>query len=190
MSHLVDQGKVLYWGTSEWPAERIIEAHETAERYGLVAPTMEQPGYNMIHRSKVEIEYKPLYELYGMGTTIFSPLASGLLSGKYLGGIPEGSRLTLKGYEWLHAAVKPDSRDTKIVKANVEMAKKLGIPPARLALAWCLRNPKVSTVILGASKPEQLAENLKALDDLELITDDVAKEIEAALGPVHVDPQR
>ena len=183
MTDLVRQGKVMYWGTSEWSAAEIIEAHEEAQRWQLVPLTMEQPCYNMASRRRFEIEYKPLFERYGMGTTIWSPLASGILTGKYLDGIKEGSRLSLEGYEWLSDAGKPDSRENSVAKVVVETAKKLDLTPARLALAWCLRNPNVSTVILGATKSEQLAENLLAVEDVEKITDEVAAEIEKKIGP-------
>jgi len=180
-SDLVSQGKILYWGTSEWSAAQIIEAHEAAVQWRLVPPTMEQPQYNLLNRGRVEDEYRPLYARYGMGTTIWSPLASGLLTGKYLNGIPAGSRLSLPGYEWLRASADPANSSTQIIRGFITIAARLGISPARLAIAWCLRNPHVSTVILGASNVDQVNENLKAVDDLALITDAVAGEIDQLL---------
>ena len=183
MSDLVTQGKILYWGTSEWPAERIIEAHEVAERWRLVAPTMEQPQYNLFFRRRVEEEYRPLYDRYGMGTTIWSPLASGLLTGKYIDGIPAGSRYDLPGYEWMHTTIAADSPMPAVVRQFVAVAQRIGLPPARLAIAWCLRNPQVSTVILGASRISQVIENLKALDDLALIDDALMAELDRICLP-------
>ncbi|EIM04795.1 MULTISPECIES: potassium channel beta subunit family protein [Rhodanobacter] len=164
MDTLVRQGKVLYWGTSEWPAEAIHEAHRVARENHLYAPAMEQPQYNLLHRERVELEYAPLYEAYGMGTTIWSPLASGLLSGKYNDGVPADSRLAQPGYEWLRESVlgHGDERLGK-VRALQPIAAELGTSLAQLAIAWCLLNPHVSTVMLGASKREQLAQNLDAL---------------------------
>lgn len=165
MDTLVRQGKVLYWGTSEWPAEAIHEAHRVARENHLYAPVMEQPQYNLLHRERVEVEYAPLYEAYGMGTTIWSPLASGLLSGKYNDGVPADSRLAQPGYEWLRESVlgHGDERLGK-VRALQPIAAELGTSLAQLAIAWCLLNPQVSTVMLGASKREQLAQNLDALE--------------------------
>jgi voltage-dependent potassium channel beta subunit len=183
MSDLVSQGKVLYWGTSEWSAERIIEAHEVAERWRLMPPVMEQPQYNLIVRRRVEDEYRPLYERYGMGTTVWSPLASGVLTGKYLDGVPKDSRLGLAGYEWLRKSIDPAGPTVPAVRQLVALAGRIGLSPARMALAWCLRNPRVSTVILGASRVEQVTENLRAVDDLALITDAVAAELDAITAP-------
>ncbi|MGN6479986.1 potassium channel beta subunit family protein [Luteibacter sp.] len=182
MDTLVRQGKVLYWGTSEWPAELITEAHRVARENHLVAPSMEQPQYNLLHRDRVEREYAPLYRDYGMGTTIWSPLASGLLTGKYNDGIPDDSRLGHPDYAWLRdALMENDGASLKTVRALAPIAEDLGIPLPRLSLAWCLKNPHVSTVILGASKPHQLEENLKALDAVPLLTDEVMARIAAAL---------
>jgi len=182
MDTLVRQGKVLYWGTSEWPAELIAEAHRVARENHLVAPSMEQPQYNLLHRDRVEREYAPLYRDYGMGTTIWSPLASGLLTGKYNDGIPDDSRLGHPDYAWLRdALMENDGASLKSVRALAPIAEDLGIPLARLSLAWCLKNPHVSTVILGASKPHQLEENLKALDAVPLLTDEVMARIAAVL---------
>ena len=178
MDTLVRQGKVLYWGTSEWPAERIEEAHRVARENHLVPPSMEQPEYNLLHRERVEKEYASLYEKHGMGTTIWSPLASGLLTGKYNDGIPDDSRLGQPDNAWLRKALlENDGARLKTVRALAPVAEELGIPLARLSLAWCLKNPHVSTVILGASRKEQLSENLLALDALPLLTDDVMSRI-------------
>ena len=178
MDTLVRQGKVLYWGTSEWPAERIEEAHRVARENHLVPPSMEQPEYNLLHRERVEKEYASLYEKHGMGTTIWSPLASGLLTGKYNDGIPDDSRLGQPDNAWLRMGLlENDGARLKTVRALAPIAEELGIPLARLSLAWCLKNPHVSTVILGASRKEQLSENLLALDALPLLTDDVMSRI-------------
>jgi len=178
MDMLVRQGKVLYWGTSEWPAEAIHEAHKIARENHLAAPVMEQPQYNLLHRERVEVEYAPLYEAYGMGTTIWSPLASGLLSGKYNDGVPTDSRLAQPGYEWLRESVlgHGDERLGK-VRALQPIAAELGTSLAQLAIAWCLLNPHVSTVMLGASKREQLAQNLDALELLPRLDAAVAQRI-------------
>ena len=182
MDALVRQGKVLYWGTSEWPAELIGEAHRVARENHLVAPSMEQPQYNLLHRERVEQEYAPLYRDYGMGTTIWSPLASGLLTGKYNDGVPDDSRLGHPDYAWLRdALLENDGAQLKTVRALAPIAEELGMPLARLALAWCLKNSHVSTVILGASKKHQLEENLKALDAVPLLTDAVMAKIAAVL---------
>jgi voltage-dependent potassium channel beta subunit len=162
MDLLVRQGKVLYWGTSEWSAEQIREAHAAAQASGMVAPTMEQPQYNLLDRTRVEDEYAPLYDEFGMGTTIFSPLASGLLTGKYNDGIPPDSRLAQEGYGWLQRGLQGER--VQALRRYTELAAELGVPPATLAIAWCLRNPHVSTVMLGASRVSQLLENLQALE--------------------------
>jgi voltage-dependent potassium channel beta subunit len=162
MDGLVRQGKVLYWGTSEWTAEQIEAAHEAALANGLHPPTMEQPQYNLLERTRVEVEYAPLYARYGMGTTVFSPLASGLLSGKYNDGVPPGSRLAQEGYTWLQRGLQGER--LQALRRYTALAGELGVAPATLAIAWCLRNPHVSTVMLGASRLEQLLENLQALE--------------------------
>ena len=182
MHNLVTQGKVLYWGTSEWTAEEITEAYEFAFSNNLTPPTMEQPQYNLLDRDRFENEYGPLYEEYGLGTTIWSPLASGALTGKYLDGIPEGSRASLSGYEWLKKSMVESDRGQnrmKRVSKLVPIAKKLEISMSNLAIAWCLLNKNVSTVILGASKLEQLEENLKSLEVVPLINDAVQKELDS-----------
>lgn len=180
MSYLVENGYAFYWGTSEWSAEEIRHAYEVARREHLVPPTMEQPQYNMLHRERVEREYAPLYENIGLGTTIWSPLASGLLTGKYNDGIPEDSRLATEGYEWLQDQVLVDQR-LQTARQLTDVADDLGCTTAQLALAWCLQNDDVSTVITGASKPSQVEENMQALDVAEQIDGDVAARIESVL---------
>lgn len=181
MNTLIQQGKVMYWGTSEWSAQEIMEAQMVAEKYGLIGPTMEQPQYNMFHRERVEIEYARLYRNPGMGTTVWSPLASGVLSGKYLEEFPEDTRLAMKGLEWLKERSLPEGRLEKIRQLKT-IADGLGVSLAQLALAWCLLNPNVSTVILGASKVHHLEENLKALEVLPRLTTDIQTQIEQILG--------
>lgn len=183
MNQVIHKGKVLYWGTSEWSAASIMEAYGVARREHLIPPLMEQPEYNMFHRERVEREYQPLYTSIGLGTTIFSPLASGLLTGKYNEGIPAGTRATLKGYEWLLQEFESEDAKKKIekVKQLTPIARELGAPLSQLALAWCLKNPNVSTVITGASKVQQLEENLVALDVANHLTEDVLAQIEAVL---------
>ncbi|WEN16218.1 aldo/keto reductase [Rhodanobacter sp. AS-Z3] len=178
MDTLIRQGKVLYWGTSEWPAEAIHEAHRVARENHFYAPVMEQPQYNLLHRERLEVEYAPLYEAYGMGTTIWSPLASGLLSGKYNDGIPADSRLAQADYSWLREDVlgKGDERLGK-VRALQPVADELGCSLAQLSIAWCLLNPHVSTVMLGASRLEQLEQNLAALEVLPQLDATVAQRI-------------
>ena len=180
MHNLITQGKVLYWGTSEWTAQQLTEAWAVARREHLTPPTMEQPQYNLFVREKVEADYLPLYEM-GLGTTIWSPLASGVLTGKYNDGIPEDSRMNLPGYEWLKAEWESDEGKAKLekVKALAKLAKDMGLPIHHLALLWCLNNPHVSTVILGASKTSQLKDNLDALKSKDKLTPDVIASIEA-----------
>jgi voltage-dependent potassium channel beta subunit len=182
MHSLILQGKVLYWGTSEWSAQEITAAHLAAERYGLIAPVMEQPQYNMFHRQRFEVEYDRLYKDFGLGTTIWSPLASGLLTGKYNNGIPEeATRLTTEGLEWLKDKTLSEEKINK-VKQLEPIAKKLNTTLTQLSLAWCLKNPNVSTVILGASKLHHLEENLKAVSVYEKLTNEVYAEIELILN--------
>ena len=180
MNHVIDQGKALYWGTSEWPAERILEAYHVARRERLIPPLMEQPQYNLFHRDRFEREYEPLYERIGLGTTIWSPLASGLLTGKYNDGVPPGTRSTLEGYEWLRSRVAGEAAEPKIEKVRrlMPIADELGCSMAQFAIAWCLANPNVSTVITGASKPEQVRENMKAMDFSEQLTPEILERIE------------
>jgi voltage-dependent potassium channel beta subunit len=183
MNHVLNQGKAFYWGTSEWTAEQIRKAYEVARREHLIPPTMEQPQYNMFVRERFEKEYAPLYEDFGLGTTIWSPLASGLLTGKYVEGIPDGSRLSLEQYKWLKDRMEQDNWEERIEKVRqlLSLARELDATLAQLALAWCLRNPNVSTVITGASKPTQVVENLKAMDVVERLTDEVMERIETIL---------
>jgi len=180
MHNLITQGKILYWGTSEWTAEEITEAYEFAEKNHLSPPTMEQPQYNLLDRKRFEIEYKPIFEKYGMGTTTWSPLASGALTGKYLEGIPEGSRASLDGYEWLKKSMveseRGQERMTKVA-ALAPIAEKMEVKLSNLAIAWCLLNENVSTVILGASKVEQLEENLKSIEVLPLLNQEVINKL-------------
>jgi voltage-dependent potassium channel beta subunit len=181
MHSLIMQGKILYWGTSEWSAQEITAAHLAAERYRLIAPVMEQPQYNMFHRQRFEIEYNRIYRDLGLGTTIWSPLASGLLSGKYNKGLPdEQTRLTMEGLEWLKDRTLSEAR-LKQVQQIEPIAKKLNCSLAQLAIAWCLKNQNVSTVILGASKITQLEENLKSFDVAAKMDDAVMEEIENIL---------
>jgi voltage-dependent potassium channel beta subunit len=181
MDDLISQGKVLYWGTSEWNASDIMRAYGLSRELGMTPPQMEQPQYNMFHRERVEMEYLSLYSEIGLGTTIWSPLASGLLSGKYNGGIPPGSRATLEGYEWLRERIISPERIAKVRELE-PVAKELGCTLAQLALAWCLKNPNVSTVITGASRPEQVAENMKAVEVVPKLNSDVLGRIETVLG--------
>lgn len=182
MDTLIRQGKVLYWGTSEWPAERIREAHEVAGRHHLHAPSMEQPQYNLLHRERVEREYAPLYDEFGMGTTIWSPLASGLLTGKYAEGVPEGSRASQPGYEWLREQMMDNKAQHAAVARLLSVAADLDMSPAQMAIAWCLKNPHVSTVMLGASRPDQLRQNLEAMDAVEHLDDTAVQRIESAVN--------
>ncbi len=184
MSYLVNSGQAFYWGTSEWSAEQISRAHGIARQEHLVPPTMEQPQYNMFHRHRVEREYAHLYEEYGMGTTIWSPLAGGILTGKYEKGIPEGTRSEAEGYDWLKDRFEGEGGQLRIATAARlrPLAEDLGTTMPRLALAWCLKNPRVSTVITGASKRRQVEENMKALDDLDKLTPEVMERIEGILG--------
>lgn len=184
MTDLIRQGKVLYWGTSEWPAQRLTEAYEVAYRYDLEPPTMEQPQYNMFHRRRVEVEYAPLYEKYGMGTTTWSPLASGFLTGKYNEGIPEDSRVNLEGYDWLRERLESEEGQEKLhtVREMTAIAEELDTNMARLALAWCLKNPNVSTVITGASKVAQIHDNMKAVEVVDKLSDEVMARLEDILG--------
>ena len=183
MSHLVETGRAFYWGTSEWSAEMIRQAYEIARRERLVAPLMEQPQYHMLHRDRVEREYARLYADMGLGLTTWSPLGSGLLTGKYDEGVPEGSRLTLPGYEWLRDLVLGEDSEEKLsrVRALASVAEDLGCTRAQLAIAWCMLNRHVSTVITGASRPEQVVENMQAPEVLKRLTSAVRDRIEAIL---------
>ena len=177
MSDMVSQGKALYWGTSEWSADEIRAAYDIADRHHLHKPLMEQPQYNILWRDRVEKEYKRLYEDIGLGTTIWSPLSSGLLTGKYLDGVPEGSRATLPGYEWLKGMLTDEGRNKKVAQLKV-IADELGVTLAQFSLAWCAKNPHVSTVITGASSAQQVRENMTALDAMPLLTPEVMERVD------------
>jgi voltage-dependent potassium channel beta subunit len=181
MSEMVSSGKALYWGTSEWSAEEIREAYELAERHHLHKPVMEQPQYHLLHRDRMEREYAPIFEKYGMGTTIWSPLASGLLTGKYSNGIPEDSRANLPGYEWLKAQLTDPEALARVARLQ-KIADRLDCKLSQLAIAWCAANPQVSTVITGASRVSQVRENMESLEVLEMMTPELREEIEAAVA--------
>jgi voltage-dependent potassium channel beta subunit len=180
MHNLIQQGKILYWGTSMWSGAEIMEAHRVANQNNLIAPTMEQPQYNMFERFKMEQDYLPVFKNVGLGTTIWSPLASGFLTGKYLEGIPEDSRLGIQGFDWLKERWMQDEKIKKLRKL-VALADKLEVTLASLAIAWCIKNPNVSTAILGATKKEQLYDNLKALEVVNKLSPDVMEKIEKIL---------
>ncbi len=184
MSDLIQMGKVLYWGTSEWSAAELEEAHAAAKEWRLIAPITEQTEYNMFQRERIEVEYLDLYDSLGLGTTTYSPLASGVLTGKYNEGIPEGSRMNLPGYEWLLQSLKSDEGQAQIAKVREleAVAQELEISMAQLALAWCLKNPNVSTVITGATTTDQVKENMEALEAVALLTDEVMERIEGVLA--------
>lgn len=186
MHNLIQQGKILYWGTSEWSAQEIMEAHMIARQYNLIPPSMEQPQYNMLVRDKVEVEYSQIYKTVGLGTTIWSPLASGILTGKYNNGVPEGARLNLDELSWLAEKNLQEEYFAK-VRELTKLAEELGISTPVLAIAWVLKNENVSTAILGASKVYQLEENMKAGAAKALLTPEVMARIEGILGnrPVH-----
>ena len=175
MNDLLHQGKIMYWGTSEWSAKEIKEAFLCAEKYNLRGPSMEQPQYNILYRERFEKEYKNIFKKHQIGSTIWSPLASGLLTGKYNEGIPNKSRFKVKGYEWLSESIK--EVDFTKIKKIVNLSKKLNIKPSHLAILWCLKNKNVSTVIIGASKLSQLKENLKSNNYSEIMTDEIMNEI-------------
>ena len=177
MSDMISQGKALYWGTSEWSADEIRAAYDVADRHHLHKPLMEQPQYNILWRDKVEKEYQRLYEDIGLGTTIWSPLSSGLLTGKYMNGVPEGSRATLPGYEWLKGMLTDEGRNKKVADLKV-IADELGISLTQLSLAWCAKNPNVSSVITGASTAAQVRENMTALDAMPLLTKEIMDRID------------
>ncbi len=179
MSEMIAAGKALYWGTSEWSAADIMAAWQIAERHHLHKPVVEQPQYNLLARERVEKEYEPLYRDIGLGTTTWSPLASGVLSGKYNDGIPPGSRGTVKGYEWLVDRLTDPAKIAKVRKL-VPIASDVGCTLAQLALAWCLKNPHVSSVITGASRPAQVNENMQALVFVDRLTPDIMARIDEA----------
>jgi voltage-dependent potassium channel beta subunit len=188
MNHLIQQGKVLYWGTSEWSGVEIMEAYRIAEKYKLIGPTMEQPQYSLFERHKVEVEFSEIYKNVGLGTTIWSPLASGLLTGKYNDGVPKQSRFALDGFDWLSGRWLVDEKIKKVIKLT-EYAKKLNTTPSILSIAWCIKNPNVSTAILGATKKQQLTENLKSLDLLPLLTDEVMEKVESIMKTKPTHPE-
>jgi voltage-dependent potassium channel beta subunit len=187
MHHLIQQGKILYWGTSEWSGVEIMEAHKVAAHHHLIGPSMEQPQYNLFERGKMENEYLQLFKTVGMGTTIWSPMASGLLSGKYNNGIPKNSRFGLEGFDWLKDKWVSEDRIKKVEKLS-ELAEKLGVSTAAISIAWCIKNPHVSTAILGATKKQQLIENLKSLEVVEKLTPGVMEKIEKIMGNKPVLP--
>lgn len=184
MNFLIDRGYAFYWGTSEWSAAQVMEAYAIARRERLIPPVMEQPEYNMFQRDRVEREYARLYDEIGLGTTIWSPLAGGLLTGKYNDGVPAGSRATLAGYEWLRARFTNEAAQQKlaIVRRLMPIAEELGCSMAQLALAWCAANRNVSTVITGASRPEQVRENFAAEPVVAKLTTPVLERIDHVLG--------
>ena len=189
-NQVINQGKAFYWGTSEWSAQQIMEAHSIARQEHLIPPLMEQPQYNMFHRERVEIEYQRLYSEIGLGTTIWSPLASGLLTGKYNEGIPKNSRGDLEGYEWLRDRFTSEEAKNQIEKVKLlsVVASDLDASVAQLAIAWCLHNPNISTVITGASKISQVEENMKAIDLLDKLTPDIVEHVESILDNKPEEP--
>ncbi|MDG2254889.1 MAG: aldo/keto reductase [Opitutaceae bacterium] len=184
MDTLIQQGKVLYWGTSEWSAQEIMEAYSIARQYNLAPPTMEQPRYNLLNRERVENEYARLYESIGLGTTIFSPLAAGILTGKYLNGIPDDSRLSIENMAFLRDRWDRyfENGIATVLETLESIARKIGANLPQLGIAWCLKNSNVSSVILGASKPEQLENNLASLNFLDTLDEDLMGEIDIALS--------
>jgi len=188
MNTLIQQGKVLYWGTSEWSGVEIMEAHRVAQQYRLIGPTMEQPQYNLFEREKVEKEFLHIYDFVGLGTTIWSPLASGLLTGKYNDGVPKNSRFALEGFGWLKDRMMADDKIKKVKKLS-ELAAKLDVSTAALSIAWCIKNPHVTTAILGATKKQQLLDNLKAIEVMEKLTPEVLEKIEKIMQTKPVLPE-
>ena len=188
MHQLIMQGKILYWGTSEWSAQEIMEAHMVARQYNLIGPVVEQPQYNLLHRQKFEVEFAQLYKTVGLGTTIWSPLASGLLTGKYNNGVPADSRLKRDELGWLSERLLQESNLKKVAQLG-DLAKEIGTTLPLLSIAWCLKNPNVSTVILGATKEQQLIENLKGLETELLLTDEIMNRIEAIVDNAPEHPQ-
>lgn len=188
MNHLIQRGKILYWGTSEWSGPEIMEVHMVARDLKLIGPAMEQPQYNLFERHKMEVDYYTIFKNIGMGTTIWSPLASGLLTGKYNDGVPEGSRLALEGFDWLKDRTLSDERIARVRELG-KLAGDLGTSLATLSIAWCIRNPNVTSAILGATKESQLTENLKAIDVLPKLTDEVMEQIDHIMGTKPTMPQ-
>jgi voltage-dependent potassium channel beta subunit len=180
MNNLIQQGKILYWGTSEWSGVELMEANRVAQHYRLIGPSMEQPQYNLFERNKIENDYLEVYKNVGLGTTIWSPLAAGLLTGKYNNGIPEGSRLAIEGFDWLKERWIMQDKIEKVQQLQL-LANELGCSLPALSIAWCIKNPNVTTAILGATKKEQLIDNLTALKAVELLTSEVISKIEAIM---------
>jgi voltage-dependent potassium channel beta subunit len=180
MHNLIVQGKILYWGTSMWSGAEIMEAHRVANQNGIIGPVMEQTQYNMFERHKIELDYLPVYQNVGLGTTIWSPLGGGFLTGKYNNGIPEGARLGMEGYEWLKNRWMQDDKIKKVKELSA-VAKEIGVSMAEMAIAWTIKNPHVTTAILGATKKEQLLENLKAMDALPKLAPEIMEKIEKIL---------
>ena len=180
MNDLITQGKILYWGTSEWKPNQLIEAYKYASKYGLRGPVMEQPEYNLLNRRNVEVDLKPIIDKYGLGTTIWSPLCSGMLTGKYQDGIPPGSRFDLPGYEWLKSRYNSEVGKERIQKVAQFQAliKDMGCTLAQASIAWCVKNPDVSTVLLGASSKQQLTENLASLSYLDAMNDSMMNSLD------------
>ncbi|MBE8722596.1 potassium channel beta subunit family protein [Sphingobacterium pedocola] len=181
MNTLIQQGKIFYWGTSEWSAAEIMEAHMISRELGLEGPAVEQPEYNLFNRRKMESEFLSIFDNIGMGTTIWSPLASGLLTGKYNSGIPEGSRMSLEGYEWLKDKALLEDKILRVRELG-DFSQELGVSLSTLSIAWCIRNPNVTTAILGATKESQLLENFKALEVLSVLTTEVMEKIDDIMG--------
>jgi len=188
MNTLIQQGKILYWGTSEWSGVEIMEAHRVAQQYSLIGPVMEQPQYNLFERQKIENEYLMIYKTVGLGTTIWSPLASGLLTGKYNDGIPENSRFANEDLGWLSSKLMVEDK-LKRVRKLADLSKKLGVSLASLSIAWCIKNPNVTTAILGATKKEQLLDNLTALETINKLSPEVIEKIEKIMQTKPVLPE-
>lgn len=180
MNTLIQQGKILYWGTSEWSAVEIMEAHKVAAHYRLIPPVVEQPQYNLFERQKLDKEFVHIFNTVGMGTTIFSPLANGLLTGKYNNAIPDDSRMNLQGFEWLKSRWMDEEKLNKVRELS-KLAGELDVPLAALSIAWCIKNPNVTTAILGATKKEQLIDNLKALEIKDKLTPELLSRIESIM---------
>lgn len=181
MNTLIQQGKIFYWGTSEWSAAEIMEANMIARELGLEGPAVEQPEYNLFNRRKMESEFLSIFDNIGMGSTIWSPLASGLLTGKYNNGVPEGSRMSLEGYEWLKDRTLLEDKISRVRQLGA-FAQELGVSLPTLCIAWCIQNPNVTTAILGATKESQLLENFKALEVLSVLTEEVREKIDDIMG--------
>jgi len=188
MNTLIQQGKILYWGTSEWSGVEIMEAHRVAQQYRLIGPAGEQPQYNLFEREKLENDYLQVFKNVGLGTTIWSPLASGLLTGKYNAGIPADSRLGLEGFDWLKDRWMAEEKINKVKKLT-SLAAELGTTTAALSIAWCIKNPNVTTAILGATRKEQLLDNLKALEVVEKLSPAVMEQIETIMETKPTQPE-